>query len=90
MPGMDESEHTLGTALQCQLQSVRERGFCMTVIDTDLHRTFLKLCMQFPGVLINTGGMKDFVYKVDAKINKGDIPECEGWGAMESGQHKSR
>ena len=39
----------------------------MTVIYNP-HRSFLKLRMQFPGVLIDAGGMKDFVDKADAKI----------------------
>ena len=40
----------------------------MLAIHTDPHASFLKLRTQFPGVLIDVGGRKDFVHKVDAKI----------------------
>ena len=42
----------------------------MLAIHTDPHASFLKLYTQFPGVLLNTGGMKDYVHKVDAKIRR--------------------
>jgi hypothetical protein len=58
----------LGYALQGHLQTVRERGFSTLAIYTDPHASFLKLSTQFPGVLLDAGGMKDYVHKVDAKI----------------------
>ena len=60
-PCMLETEHELGNALQGHLQTVQERGFSVKVIHTDPHKSFLKLRTQFPGVVINSGGMKDFV-----------------------------
>ena len=66
----DESEHVLGMALQIQLQSLRERGFVPRVVYVDPQSTFVKLGTQYPGVLIDVGGAKDFVAKVDAKIRR--------------------
>ena len=40
------------------------------VVYVDLHSTFVKLRTQYPGVLIDVGGAKDFVAKVDAKIRR--------------------
>jgi hypothetical protein len=39
-------------------------------IYTNPHASFLKLSTQFSGVLLDAGGMKDYVHKVDAKIRR--------------------
>ena len=66
----DESEQVQGTALQRQLQALRERGLTQKVVYVDLHSKFVRLRMQYPGVLIDVGGAKDFVPVADAKIRR--------------------
>ena len=44
---MDESEQVLGTALQGQLQTLRERGFTLKVVNVDPHSTFVRLRTQY-------------------------------------------
>jgi hypothetical protein len=68
----DESEQVLGTGLQGQLQSLRERGFTpkANVVNMDPHSKFVRPHTKYPGVLIDVGGAKDFVPVADAKIRR--------------------
>ena len=66
----DESEQVQGTALQRQLQALRERGFTPKVVHVDSHSMFVRLRTQYPGVLIDVGGAKAFVTAADAKIRR--------------------
>jgi hypothetical protein len=65
-----ETVHVLGTALQGQLSTLRERGFTPTAVHVDPQSAFQGLRTQFPGVVIDVGGAHDFVPKVDAKIRR--------------------
>ena len=66
----DETENTLGVALQGQLEALRERGFNPIVCHVDPHSTIIKLNGQFPGVLIDPGGARDRVPRYDAKMRR--------------------
>ncbi len=65
-----ETVHALGTALQGQLSTLRERGFAPTVVHVDPQSAFQGLRTQFPGIVIDVGGARDFIAKVDAKIRR--------------------
>jgi hypothetical protein len=54
--------------LQSQLQVYRERGFSVQVIHADLASAFMALRTQFPGVLFEAGGAKDYIAKIDSKM----------------------
>jgi hypothetical protein len=69
-PLESESKNQLGLALQGHMDILRERGFIPTVVYTDPQRAFTSLTGSFPGVVIDTGGAKDNVAKVDAKIRR--------------------
>ena len=66
-PITDETEHTLGVALQGQLETLRERGFIPIVCHVGPHSTFVKLKGR---VLIDPGGARDRVPKCDAKMRR--------------------
>ena len=66
----DESEQVLDTALQGQLQVLRERGFTPKMVHVDPQSMFVRLRSQYLGVLIDVGGAKDYVPVVDAKIRR--------------------
>ena len=66
----DESQSSLGQALQSQLQVYRERGFSVKVVHVDPASAFMALRTQFLGVLFDVGGAKDYVAKVDAKMRR--------------------
>jgi hypothetical protein len=57
-------------ALQAQLELLHSHGFIPTVVHTDPQSAFHKLNTQFPGVVIDIGGARDYVSKVDAKIRR--------------------
>ena len=69
-PIKSESANALGMALQNQLQVLRERGFPPIKLSVDSASGFMSLRTQFPGLLIEPGGAKDHVVKVDAKIRR--------------------
>ena len=66
----DESEASLGQALQSQLQVYQERGFSVKVVHVDLVSAFMALYTQFPGVLFDIRGAKDIVTKIDSKMRR--------------------
>lgn len=80
-PVKNVSENELGQALQGQLGLLRERGFIPTVVYVDPESAFRALRTQFPGVVIDVGGTKDYVAKVDAKIRR----VKEAYRAVKSG-----
>ena len=65
-----ETANQLGLALQGQLNLLRSRGFVPTIEYTDPGPGFQALVNQFPGVILDTGGAKDNVAKVDIKIRR--------------------
>jgi len=69
-PIKSESANALGMALQSQLQVLRERAFIPMKVTVDPGSGFMSLRTQFPGVLIEPGGARDHVTKVDAKIRR--------------------
>ncbi len=69
-PVISESVDDLGMALQSQLAVLRERGYKPTVVHVDPQSSFQALRTQFPGVVLDVGGARDFVAKVDAKIRR--------------------
>ena len=54
----DESQSSLGQALQSQLQVYQERGFSVKVAHVDPASAFMALRTQFPGVLLDEGVQK--------------------------------
>jgi hypothetical protein len=64
------TEDELGQALQGQLAILHERGFIPTIVYVDPESAFRALRTQFPGVVIDVGGTKDYVAKVDSKIRR--------------------
>jgi hypothetical protein len=66
----NETADQLGLGLQGHLNLLRSRGFQPTVIHTDPKAGFHTLVGQFPGVILDIGGAKDFVSKVDNKIRR--------------------
>ena len=67
---MYETVNALGVALQSQLQVLRERAFNPVKVTVDPASGFMSLRTQFPGVLIEPGGARDHIAKVDAKIHR--------------------
>ena len=65
-----ETATVLGLALQGHLQVLRERSFTPKIVHVDPASAFVALRTQFPGVIIDVGGARDFVAKVDAKIRR--------------------
>jgi len=65
-----ETADVLGLALQGHLQVLRERAFTPKIVHVDPASAFTALRTQFPGVIIDVGGARDFVAKVDAKIRR--------------------
>ena len=65
-----ETAEVLGLALQGHLQVLRERAFIPKIVHVDPASAFMSLRTQFPGVIIDVGGARDFVAKVDAKIRR--------------------
>jgi hypothetical protein len=63
-----ETQGVLSPALQGQLELLRSRGFIPTMVYTDPQSAFCSLTTQYPGVVIDVGGVGDYVSKVDAKI----------------------
>jgi hypothetical protein len=63
-----ESQGLLGLALHGQLELLCSRGFIPTMVYTDPQSAFCSLTTQYPGVVIDIGGARDYVSKVDAKI----------------------
>jgi hypothetical protein len=66
----NESANQLGLALQGHLSLLRARGFHPTVVYVDPQSGFRALKNRFPGVLIDDGGVSDYVPKVDSKIKR--------------------
>ncbi len=69
-----ETQNMLRLTLQGQLELLRSRGFIPTTVHTDPQSAFRTSVGQFPGVVIDVGGVGDFVSKVDAKIHR--IKSC--------------
>jgi hypothetical protein len=69
-PLENESADQLGLALQGQLSLLRARGFQPTVVHVDPQTGFRALKNLFPGVLIDDGGVSDYLPKVDSKIKR--------------------
>ena len=65
-----ETANQLGLALPGQLNVLRSHGFVPTIVFTDPAPGFQSLVNQFPGVILDTGGAKDNVTKVDIKIRR--------------------
>jgi hypothetical protein len=63
-----ESDIELGFALQGQLDLLRIRGFIPVVVHTDPQSAFKALTATFPGMVIDVGGVGNYIGKVDAKI----------------------
>jgi hypothetical protein len=70
MPVANESQTTLGMALQSQLEVYRSRGFAPVRVHVDPHSTFQTLTTKYPGVVIDSSGAGDHVPKVDIKIRR--------------------
>jgi hypothetical protein len=66
----NETADQLGLALQGHLSLLRARGFYPTVVYVDPQSGFRAIKNLFPGVLIDNGGVSDYVPKVDAKIKR--------------------
>ena len=49
---------------------LRDRGFNLILIHTDLQSSFKPIRTHFPGVVLDIGGERDFVTKVDVKIRR--------------------
>jgi hypothetical protein len=56
MPVANESQTTLGMALQSQLEVYRSRGFAPVRVHVDPHSTFQTLTTKYPGVVIDSSG----------------------------------
>jgi hypothetical protein len=64
----NESQTTLGLALQGHLAVLRSRDFNPQLVYVEPHSSFWVMMQDFPGVEIDVGGAGDYVAKVDAKI----------------------
>ena len=64
----DPLQLTLFTLIKTQKE--QDLGYVLQGHIHDPHALFLKLRRQVPGVLMDVGGGKDFVHKVDAKIRR--------------------
>ena len=62
-----ETANQLGLALQGQLNVLHSHGFIPIIVYTDPAPGFQALVNQFPGVILDMGGAKDNVAKVDIK-----------------------
>ena len=65
-----ETANQLGLALQGQLDVLRSRSFVPTIVYTDPGAGFQTLVNHFPGMIIDTRGVKDNNAKVDIKIRR--------------------
>ena len=60
----DETVASLEQPLQTQLQVYQERGFSVKIVHVDPTSAFMALHTQFPGLLFDVGGARDYVAKV--------------------------
>jgi hypothetical protein len=65
-----ELQNELGIALQGQLELLRSHSFVPTIVYVDPQSAFKSMTTMFPGVILDVGGAKDHVCKVDAKIRR--------------------
>jgi hypothetical protein len=69
-PVANESQTTLGMALQSQLEVYRSRGFAPVRVHVDPHCAFRTLTTKHPGVVIDPSGAGDHLPKVSIKIQR--------------------